>query len=329
MTLDESIPFADLVLPAVEDLQATQLFAGEDEHTLARVLDASRVQLLKAGQVLFEPGQVNSQLFLVLEGRLAVKLSRDSEERLNYVHPGACVGEMSVLESEPVSAFVYADMDTRLLVISDTVIWSLIHHSQALARNLLLLLSARVRNSNQNISLSIEEKRAYKHEAKIDALTGLYNRRWLDESLPRWTTQQDKLSLMMLDIDHFKRYNDSYGHLAGDVAIKSVAKVLLETLRSIDLAARYGGEEFIALLPGAGIIEAREIAERVRLAISQYVIEDADGHTLPDVTVSIGIAELKDGLDPIALIGRADAALYQAKKNGRNQVSSRFYSHHL
>lgn len=152
-----------------------------------------------------------------------------------------------------------------------------------------------------------------------DSLTGLLNRRYLQERLneeiQRSRRHRFALSLLMLDVDNFKSFNDTFGHLAGDAALRIVANILKQNLRGDDVAARYGGEEFAVLLPQTGIDEASVIAERIRLQI-----ERAD---FPNrrITASIGIASWSANMNvPDDLIWAADRALYEAKENGRNNV---------
>ncbi len=154
-----------------------------------------------------------------------------------------------------------------------------------------------------------------------DTLTGLLNRRYLEERLTEEITRSRRhhfpMSLMMLDVDSFKSYNDSFGHPAGDRALKIVADVLKETLRGADVAARYGGEEFAVLLPQTAGEEATRIAERIRQKIERTAFP------LRPVTVSIGIASCSNEIaNANELISAADVALYQAKNNGRNMVRS-------
>jgi diguanylate cyclase (GGDEF)-like protein len=159
----------------------------------------------------------------------------------------------------------------------------------------------------------------YEQLSVTDALTGLLNRRYIEERLAeeimRSLRHRFPMSLMMLDVDNFKSYNDSYGHPAGDAALEIVAEVLKETLRGDDVAARYGGEEFAILLPQTSCEEAAPIAERIRQRIERTKFPKRK------VTVSIGIAEFSRGLDsPKDLISAADVALYEAKNHGRNNV---------
>ncbi|HYH41272.1 MAG TPA: diguanylate cyclase [Burkholderiales bacterium] len=160
--------------------------------------------------------------------------------------------------------------------------------------------------------------------ATTDSLTGVYNRRTFKElaepQLSRSRRAHMPVSLLMLDLDHFKRINDTYGHLAGDDVLKAFAVLVRNCLRKEDLLARYGGEEFVVLLPGASQTSAAALAERIREQASAVPM-DANGHRVR-VTVSIGAAsEAGDTLPSLeAMLGRADEALYQAKREGRNRV---------
>ncbi len=155
-----------------------------------------------------------------------------------------------------------------------------------------------------------------------DGLTGTYNKRYLldtlEREIPRAKRHQRPLSMVMFDIDHFKRINDGFGHLAGDFVLKELAQLVKSRLRPDDVFARYGGEEFSALLPETRIDGARQIAEDLRLRIEQrgFVFEN---ETLP-VTVSLGCSELNADMDVTGLIKTADQKLYEAKNSGRNRV---------
>jgi diguanylate cyclase (GGDEF)-like protein len=157
--------------------------------------------------------------------------------------------------------------------------------------------------------------------AKTDGLTGLLNRRALFETATQEFSRAQRyeraLSVLMLDIDHFKRINDTYGHQVGDVVIQEIAAVLKGTLRETDFIGRYGGEEFAVILPETSLEQAFEVAERIRCQISDRLI--VNDSTNLQVTVSLGIATLKAGMGTIdEMLKQADQALYQAKFNGRN-----------
>ncbi|MCY7419773.1 MAG: sensor domain-containing diguanylate cyclase [Chloroflexi bacterium] len=157
--------------------------------------------------------------------------------------------------------------------------------------------------------------------ANLDALTGLPNRRYFDELLaimgPR-RRDTDSLGIMMIDIDHFKRLNDRYGHAQGDVVLKEVATAIARTLRAEDTPVRYGGEEFAVMLRRASALQASEAAERVRAAVAGLSIARL-GLDKP-VTVSVGVAIAAEDEEVSVVIGRADQALYRAKRRGRDRV---------
>ncbi|MCL6500960.1 MAG: GGDEF domain-containing protein [Candidatus Pacearchaeota archaeon] len=165
--------------------------------------------------------------------------------------------------------------------------------------------------------------------ATRDHLTGVFNRRVLDELLSKEMERAIRhklpLAVIMLDIDNFKQYNDKFGHLQGDMALKTVTDTIQKITRPEDFVARYGGEEFILVLPDTTIEKAKGIAERIRKEISETRIRPATKSIektergYEKVTVSIGIAQLKkDGVQ--GMLERADEALYKAKERGKNQV---------
>jgi diguanylate cyclase (GGDEF)-like protein len=159
--------------------------------------------------------------------------------------------------------------------------------------------------------------------ATTDGLTGLTNHRSFQERfedlLQRAARHGHRVALLLCDIDHFKKVNDGYGHPVGDEVLRRVARVLQEVPRKIDIPARYGGEEFVVVLDNVDIVQARAVAERIRIEISKVVV-DTDKGAL-SVTESIGVAAFPDdGRDRATLIERADLALYHAKHTGRNRV---------
>jgi diguanylate cyclase len=169
-------------------------------------------------------------------------------------------------------------------------------------------------------SLNKSEERA-----KTDLLTGLPNRRALEEFFR--TAQiaamesDEPLSVLLIDIDHFKNFNDNFGHGVGDQVLRLVAKVLRERVREIDLPARYGGEEMIAVLPGADLDACSVVAERVRRTIEEcQITRRSTGEALPGITVSVGVGQFQLGESMAELVDRCDRALYLAKRSGRNRV---------
>ncbi len=160
--------------------------------------------------------------------------------------------------------------------------------------------------------------------AVIDPLTGLNNRRYMESQLgnvlQKAEARRRPVSLMILDIDHFKRVNDTYGHGAGDDVLKGFAQRVRQVIRAVDLMCRLGGEEFVILMPDTDIDYAAMIAERVRSSVEGSLFPVEGGRNLP-ITVSIGIADNSSSAAPDEILKRADIALYRSKSNGRNQVT--------
>ena len=186
---------------------------------------------------------------------------------------------------------------------------------------------ARLRQGREElaaINKTLRKKNKELHELSItDSLTGLYNRKHLMETLDNEVARSKRhkhdFAVLVIDIDHFKEYNDTYGHLAGDEVLSRLASVFKKSVRSCDYVARYGGEEFILVLPEIGPEDGVKAAERIR---KKVVKENFAGDGEPiEVTVSVGVASYpKDGDEPQAIIRHADAALYKCKESGRNQV---------
>lgn len=162
--------------------------------------------------------------------------------------------------------------------------------------------------------------------SREDPLTGLHNRRTildlLEEEVQRAQRYKHPLSFLMMDIDHFKKINDRWGHPTGDEVLKSFAAECRSLMRENDRMGRFGGEEFVMVLPETGKPEAMQVAERIRKIIAKMAIKSKHGTAPIPVTVSIGVTSANDGDDIEAIIARADEAMYEAKDAGRNRVVS-------
>jgi diguanylate cyclase len=186
-------------------------------------------------------------------------------------------------------------------------------------------LEARFVESTRELDTIRDSLNKSEERAKTDALTGLPNRHALDEFLRNAQIaameQGQPLSVLLIDIDHFKTFNDNFGHGVGDQVLRLMANVLRERVREYDLPARYGGEELIAVLPGADLATCEAVAERIRRLISEcQITRRSTGEILPSITVSIGVAQFQLGESMADLIERCDRALYLAKRTGRNRV---------
>jgi diguanylate cyclase (GGDEF)-like protein len=179
----------------------------------------------------------------------------------------------------------------------------------------------------EHLALSIANlslRESLRLQAIRDPLTGLYNRRYMEEFLERELLSARRkrrpLAVMMLDLDHFKRYNDNFGHAAGDKALSAVGAALLCSVRAEDIACRYGGEEFALILPECSVLQATVRAEQIRNRLKDQRPESG-GHSADTLTVSIGVAAFDETTDRFDLLLKfADDALYQAKREGRDRV---------
>ena len=184
-------------------------------------------------------------------------------------------------------------------------------------------LQTELARAREEVGVEKQKSHTLSAEARTDKLTGLPNRRVFDEELERsldlWqSTRQAAVSLMLIDVDHFKQINDRHGHATGDAALKWLARTARSQVAEAGLAVRYGGEEFAVIVTGVKIAEAIELADKLRLAIAAEPFEH-DGLTL-SITASIGVATSLADDGPKLLAHRADEALYAAKENGRNRV---------
>jgi diguanylate cyclase (GGDEF)-like protein len=305
------------------EAQRIRLFRDVDLQAVWHLLETCPVRHLSPGQTLISAGDIHRDVHILIDGRLGIRLGT-SEEIVASVEPGNSVGELAVIDQKPRSATVIASEPSRTLEVPEDVFWALLRRSHALALNMLGTVCERLRGSNLTLSESKRLQDLYERQASLDALTGIGNRRWLDDVLGRQMRRnawkKEALSVLMLDIDHFKRTNDDHGHAAGDFVLFAVAQVLKGRLRPTDLCARYGGEEFTVVLPATPLDGALCAAERVRRAVAETDLVTPEGKVLPHVTVSLGAAEMGHEESPEELLARADAALYRAKHEGRDCV---------
>jgi len=306
-------------------LRDLQLFRDADDPAVRQALAPCAVVRVAAGQRV-EDG-LRARLYIVLSGSLEVAPDAHSgdDSGVTRVLPGESVGEQAVLDDAVNLAAMTALEDCELLVIEPELVWQLIDRSNVLARNLLRLLSFRVRAANAQLRRRQKLGEFYRQLSLNDGLTGLYNRAWLNEMLPKLAmrARQDgsPLSIVMIDLDHFKRFNDTHGHIAGDAALSSAAGVIRDSLRPSDFAVRYGGEELMAVLPDTPIGLAEMVAERLAERLRNALVFPDMRLPLPHITGSFGVACLEAEGDEHALMAAADAALYRAKQAGRDRVS--------
>lgn len=310
--------------PRLDILQRSRFFHLVPRGMVSSALAANPSRELQAGDTLLRTGQPNRTLYVVLVGSLRVQIGDPDSPPHTTIGPGECTGELSIIDSRPATADVIANEPTVVLEIDREQLWGMVDVSPELARNLLEILAGRIRHDDLVIGESGRLQRHFERAATVDGLTGLRNRRWLDEAFTRQLTRtlrgQRPVSMLIIDVDGFHTINEHHGHLVGDAVLCRVSQVLANHLRPQDLLARYGGDEFALLLPETDTEEAVLVGDRLCASIHTASIDP--GHEpLPPMSVSIGVAtaRLSDSLS--ALLSLADAALYRAKHAGRNRVS--------
>ena len=306
-------------------LDSLELFRGVAPDDVHDLLQRCERRDLAAGELLLSPGARNEYVYIVLSGSLNIHVGSPDTPAIAVMEVGSCVGEMSIIEDRDPSAFVIGAVESHLLLIHQSVLWDMVDASHDFAKNLLVVLSERVRSHNHVIADNFGELKKFERHATTDALTSLANRHTMQELFPseieRCIEKNTPVAMMMIDVDNFKQFNDQFGHIAGDRALSAVSNVLRSHFRPKDLLVRYGGDEFAVLLPGASKEQALAIGERIRTAVSGSTGDGTDSLIQIPVNVSMGVAELAPQGDLDSLTRDADAALYRAKNAGRNLVS--------
>jgi diguanylate cyclase (GGDEF)-like protein len=305
-------------------LETAPLFLGIPAQLLARQLSASRLHLLSAGQMLLIPGQPNNTIYIILSGRLRVQSDETADEPIAILGEGECVGEMSMLGNEPVSAYVVAATDCKLLAFDHSVMWDLINNSHAAAHNMLNMLTRRIRQTNDIASESLEQQHGYSASSIVDELTGLYNKNWTQQKferhLRRGIVGNRPSCLLLLEMDRHEEFAKKHGQLGGDQALRDIAYTALSCLRPDDQAGRHSDEKFAIFLPNTALNDASVAAERLKTRVNQSLVVLPSGDALPAITISIGVSQARADDTLVSLFDRAEDALQLAKETGGNCV---------
>ena len=307
-------------------LESAPLLCKVSSKLLVKSLSNARLHTLRSGEVLLVPGQINDLVYIIISGRLSIQVKDSAVESIAMLGEGECVGEMSILGDGHVSAYVIAATDCRLLAIDHKVLWDLIDRSHVAAHNMLRVLTKRIRHADQMMAESLEQYHGYSSAAIVDELTGLHNRHWMHEKFDRYLQRgilnNQACCLMMLKMDQFNAFADSYGQLGGDQALRNIAHIMLSLLRPGDQTGHYLGAQFAIFLPNTLLFDAGIAAERLRSGISRSMVVLPSGDALPSITVSIGISQMSPDDTLVNLFARAEEALHIARKSGGNCIKS-------
>ncbi len=306
------------------NLEEAGLFRDVSLKSIDRYFAYCFEEEISSGDILLSPDTENQHIYLLLSGLLRVHLGGTDSEPINYVHPGECVGEISIIDRLEPSAYVVAETDTRVWAIPHETFWRMVDASHTVAKNLLYILARRLRQGHGVICNHRELQKQLQQDAMIDGLTGVHNRRWFDNiirgGIQRSLETHRPLCLLLIDIDYFKSFNDQFGHLTGDRILRDIAGILLKQLRTDDMLARFGGDEFVLALPETTLENALRIAEELRRGTHRLPLRGKQMQLSATLTISVGISDLRSEDDIDTLFERTDNALYQAKSRGRDCI---------
>jgi diguanylate cyclase (GGDEF)-like protein len=305
-------------------LEASALFRSMSLEDLTDQLASCPIKQVQAGDVLLQPGHDNEWIYVLLDGELGVHLHGAKGPAQVRLKLGDCVGEMSLVDGQTVSAWVIAVSAARLLAIPHSLVWSLVDYSHGVARNLLAVLSGRVRHNNLTLVAAQTRSLEFDDAASVDALTGLHNRRWLLNVVPRVLQRCERdgqpLVLLLADIDRFMQFSEKAKPVKSDEGLRKIAAHLADTLRAQDMIARLVDDRFAILLTRTEVDESLFIAERLRETVASLKIGPEFG--AQPLTLSCGLALHRSGHSFEALMERAESALLSAKQNGRDCVEA-------
>lgn len=312
-------------------LNRIEIFSDLTPAEITHIVPHLRSVDLEPDEWLFRQGDPGNELFLVERGKvtISVKRSDDKDMELAVFEDGSFFGEMSIIDGEPRSAGCRSDSSSKLMSLRGDDFHALkADHPETvfkIMRKMLLATQGRLWNTNAFLSDLVQWGEAARKRAITDELTGLYNRRYLDETLETMVDNSratgTKISLVMVDLDHFGSINDQYSQAVGDEVLKEVVQVFTATLRKNDVAARYGGDEFNIIFPDTDAKEAQKICEKICKKVASLDVLIGRGGSIERVTTSQGIATYPENANTTQILREAaDAALYEAKEAGRNCV---------
>lgn len=304
------------------------LFSQLSPEELAAIARYSGYRSYRAGELIFSEGSHREELYLIRKGTIAIRrrLEGGGEQDIARFVDGEVFGEMDLLDTVPRTASAAAEGPATLLVFPDKVEFAdlLSRHPDVFARVLRKLLgeiARRIRAIDRLISEKTPWIEELKKQLHRDRLTGLYNRAFLEEELPKIVAAHPRTSLLVVKPDNFKTINDTYGHEAGDKTLVLLAEMLKTHLRGGDLGARYRGDEYCVILPGQGAAEAAAAAESLRAAVRALDVKQVTGSDGFLLTGSVGASSCPSPApDAKSLVAKAFEQMWSARNAGGDRI---------
>ncbi|OHD70154.1 MAG: hypothetical protein A2W19_05030 [Spirochaetes bacterium RBG_16_49_21] len=316
---------------SVEFLSQIDIFSLLSPEEIDRIIGLFKLHETGEGEILFREGDEGNELFIVKSGIMAssIRLLDGGQREIATFSAGNFFGEMSIFEKAPRSATCYCKKRGVLMSLHEKDFYRMIEEHPEIATKIMYrmlnITTQRLRDTGEFLSDMVHWGEAARKRAITDELTGAYNRRFLDDALEnQFDVSKNKstpLAMVMVDLDYFRRINETYGNEAGDRAIIGVVRAINRHLTENDVLARFGGDEFTILMPGTDGAAACAIAERIRGEVESLDIFKEYGGPISRITLSFGIAAHPEHANTVQQIKElADQALYRAKEGGRNRV---------
>ena len=309
-------------------LGKASLFSQFSQEELGIIARYSEYRECAAGEVIFPEGSHREELYLIKKGTVAIRRHEegDGEQDIAQFVGGEVFGEMDLLDTAPRSASAVAEGAATLLVFPHGLEFNdlLEKHPDVFARilrKLLGVIAGRIRAIDRLISEKTPWIEDLKKQLLRDRLTGLYNRAFLEEELPKIVSVHPRTCLLVVKPDNFKTINDTFGHEAGDKTLMLLADAVKSRLKDGDLGARYRGDEYCVIMPGRGAREAAEAAEGLRAAVRGIDVQKATGSTSVTLTGSVGVSvHPAPSADAKSLVTRAFERMWEARGAGGDRV---------
>jgi diguanylate cyclase (GGDEF)-like protein len=302
---------------------AAPLFEGLSQEVIWRVLESATPRLWAARTVLMGPYRQGTELHVLVSGECGLFSEEAARLPLSTIHPGQSFGELSIFEGLTPSTVVMTTVASRALSFPRDALWPLLREHPQVAFNILARLGMRLRDERLIAEREEDRRNSFDVVTTIDPLTGLNNRRWMEEmferELLRCQRGAEPACILLIDVDRFADVNAKLGRPAGDRLLARLGSIIRRAFRPADLCVRYDGPTFCVLLPGSDATQAAGAAERFRRRVESTPAQ-IDRNTRVSYSVSIGVCQARRDSDLAGRLAEAKSALQSAKREGRNRV---------